>query len=508
MKILFFMQNFRGYFRVFEPLLRGLGERDHRVYLAYDEDGTAEERGWVEDLTRHYPSIQFGPAPARRGARWAGGSRRIRMSADFLRFLGPEFSHCVDLRGRATRRAPRAFVSLSRLPMLRSDRGRALLTAALKRVERAIPSSREVAAFIRSHDPDVVLFTPLLKLGSIQPDFLKSARALGLRTMLCVASWDNLSSKSLIRFPPDVVTVWNDVQRREAVELHGIPPERVVVTGAQNFDPWFAWKPRPREEFCRGVGLDPGRPYVLYVCSALFAASLKESAFVQAWIRRLRESGHPAVREAGILIRPHPKRGAEWSNVELESFPNVAIWPRAGAMPVERHAKADYYDSMFHSVAVVGLNTTALIEAAVVGRTVHTMLVPEFSGSQAGTLHFAYLMEVEGGLLRVAKDFDEHERHLSEALQGINWGEAQRRRFLEVFVRPHGLDVTSTSVFLNAIESLAKGERPQPVHPSTLDRVVLLGLYPLLGLSKVLVGARRMIKASGLRRRPAGLGRG
>jgi hypothetical protein len=504
-RILFFMQNLRGYFRVFEPLLRALGEGGHRVYLAYDEEGTAEERGWVENLAREYPSIGFGPTPNRRGAPWMGFSRRVRLSADFLRFLRPEFAHCADLRRRAARRAPRPFVFLSRLALVRSDRGRTELSAALKRVERAIPSSREIEAFIASHDPDLVLFTPLLKLGSIQPDYLKSAQALGLRTMLCVASWDNLSSKSLIRFPPDAVTVWNDVQKREAIELHGVPPERVVVTGAQNFDPWFAWKPRPREEFCRRVGLEPEKPYLLYVCSALFAANIKEAAFVQDWIRRLRGSSDPRVREAGILIRPHPKRGAEWNNVEFESFANAAIWPRGGSMPIDREAKADYYDSMFHSAAVVGLNTTALIEAGVVGRPVHTLLAPEFSGSQTGTLHFAYLMEIEGGLLRVAGDFDEHVRHLSEALQGINWGEAQRRRFLEVFVRPYGLDVTSTSVFLNAIELLAKGEPPKPVRPSMVDRALRLGLYPLRRLARILRGARIVAKScAGWRR--SGLG--
>jgi len=498
------MQNIRGYYRVFEPLLRGLAARGHDVSLAYDEHGTAEERRWLDDLAREYPSITFGPAPHRHGVRWAGFGHRVRRAADLLRFLGPEFAHCTDLRNRAIARAPRLMARPVPLWFLKRQRGRAVLASVLKRVERAIPSRADVEAFITAHHPDIVLVTPLLKLGSIQPDYLKGAQALGCRTMLCVASWDNLSSKALIRFPPDAVTVWNEIQKREAVDLHGVPSQRVVVTGAQNFDAWFVWKPRLREEFCGRVGLDPKKPYVMYVCSALFAASISEAEFVTAWIRRLRNSGHPKLAEAGILIRPHPKRGGDWKRDSAETLPpGVVVWPRTGAMPIGGEAKADYYDSMYHSAAVVGLNTTALIEAGIVGRPVHTLLAPEFSGSQNETLHFPYLTEIEGGLLRVAADFDEHARQLAEALDGVNWGEDQRRRFLEVFVRPHGLDVTSTSVFVNAIESLAKGERPKPVRPSTADRFLRLGLYPAHAAGKILVRIMLARRAARQRRQNA-----
>ena len=39
----------------------------------------------------------------------------------------------------------------------------------------------------------------------------------------------------------------------------------MLSTGAQCFDHWFNWEPRPREEFCARVGLDPAKPYVVYL---------------------------------------------------------------------------------------------------------------------------------------------------------------------------------------------------------------------------------------------------
>ena len=114
----------------------------------------------------------------------------------------------------------------------------------LQACERAIPRSAAIDAFLREQQPDVVLFTPLIGVvASPQLDCLQSARALGYPTALCVWSWDHLSSKAILRTVPDRVFVWNDTQREEAVTLHGVPPERVVVTGAQCFDQWFDRRP-------------------------------------------------------------------------------------------------------------------------------------------------------------------------------------------------------------------------------------------------------------------------
>ena len=44
-------------------------------------------------------------------------------------------------------------------------------------------------------------------------------------------SWDHLSSKALVHIQPDATIVWNDVQKHEVVDMHGIREASVVVTG-------------------------------------------------------------------------------------------------------------------------------------------------------------------------------------------------------------------------------------------------------------------------------------
>ena len=88
-----------------------------------------------------------------------------------------------------------------------------------------------------------------------------------------MASWDNLTNKGRVQLVPDRVVLWNDFQKHEAVEMHDIPAERIVVTGAQLYDEWFARKPtRDYETFCRTFGFDPSKPMILYCGSSIFIA--------------------------------------------------------------------------------------------------------------------------------------------------------------------------------------------------------------------------------------------
>src|SRR4030095_11400690 len=149
----------------------------------------------------------------------------------------------------------------------------------------------------------------------------------------------------------------------------------------------------------------------------------------------------------------------QWEGVDL-SAAGVVVWPRAGAAPVDAATRSDYFESMYHSAAVVGINTTAEIESAILGRPVYTLLAPEFRDTQEGTLHFHHLRQVNGGLLHVARDFDEHLAHLDAAVRGPVAADPQCQRFVEAFVRPYGVDVPATPKLVEALESLAAAPSP------------------------------------------------
>jgi len=485
-----------GFIRYYEDALDELAAAGHHVHLAFEisrtklgEDVTAQR------LATRSPRITCGTTPERtesvrqflvRGDRTAvrGGEGRppigsrqwrqeaweslattVRLLLDYLRFFEPAFAGTEQLRARAEKRLPRLYVPLVRIAVAAGRPGRRLVSTMLRLIEQMIPAPPAIDEFLQQQRPDVVLVTPLIELGSQQVDYVKSARRLGIRSALCVASWDNLTSKGLIRVVPDHVVVWNDAQKGEAVALHGVAPARVVVTGAQLFDRWFDARPsRSREAFCQMVGLDPARPFVLYVGSSMFIAP-DEVPFAERWIARLRGSAEPTTASVGVLVRPHPANARQWRAFDGTGFDHVAIWPPIGTDPNAPDFRRDYFDSLYYSVAVVGINTSAQLEAGIVGRPVFTIRAPEFAHSQEGTLHFRYLIGAHG-LVRTADAVEAHTEQLSALLSGRE-DASSHADFVRDFIRPHGLDVPVSPLFAKAIDDIVRAPAPFPERTGT-----------------------------------------
>lgn len=485
MKILFSMRH-PGALRNFASTIRALESRGHQIHLSFIMQDKLGDGRLLWELTDDHPGVTYTELTKKTPWRfWLGLARAVRFWLDFLRYLAPEYRDAVELRARARMRVPSALVWLSTRPGVRSGVGRRVLSALLQAVERAIPTDRWVDDLIASQNPDVVLVTPLVDLGSDQTDYVKSARAMGIPTGLCVHSWDNLTNKGLMRVLPDRVFVWNEAMKREAVELHGCRPEQVIVTGAPVFDQWFARRPSTtREEFCAKTGLPADRPFFIYLCSSAFIAP-NESAFVTEWLRAVRSAPDPRVREAAVLIRPHPENLQPWQRFDFSEFPHVVLWPRGGANPVDAASKNDFFDSIFHSVAAVGINTTAQIEAGIVGRPVFTVRSPEHEATQEGTLHFHYLLNEGGGLVHHARDLDEHVAQLARALDRRPEDAERLRRFVQAFVRPQGLDVEATPLLVEGIEALGRVGRRRPERMSVWLWLLRLALYPIAVAMKI-----------------------
>ena len=465
---LLFVVNRMAHVRHFDRAVRLLADRGHDVTLA-SQDDDVELRGVLAAQARIVPTV----APRNRTDDWARHAAIIRRGRDYIRYLHPRYAAAGQLRSRAFEKLASAVSG--RTADMRSDLGDLLLglnkpeqkriDALLARLETTIPIDPEIQAFLEAQRPDALVLSPVVGLGFTQADFVKSARALAIPTGMLVFSWDNLSNKGLIHEAPDRMFVWNAIQRHEAAKLHGYPPERVIVTGAPRFDAFFELTPgTTREEFCGMVRLDPSRPIVTYLCSSKFVAA-HEQAFVARWMAELRRSPDPFLSGCNVIVRPHPAGEKDW-HAEGRW---VARWPGARREKASvskpfadervivmnspmQNADPVLYDTVHHSAAVVGLNTSAEIEASIVGRPVFTIVDPE-AGGQEGTLHFRYLLRGQGGPVHLAHDFDEHLQQLSEALAG-NYDRSAIAAFVQGFVRPHAMDKPVAPMVADAIESL------------------------------------------------------
>jgi hypothetical protein len=495
----------------FTSLVRELGERGHTVTLSIRNPHPLMV-GLAESLHARYPNVTHEQAPERGEVDgWRSVASLVRVAGDQARYAHPRYEHAPELRRRSAKETEKLLRKGESEPL-----GRALTRHVVRRLETAtdealaervtrrtarledsIPSSRRIERHLRQRAPDVVLVSSIVRHGSEEVDLLKSARNLGIPTGVCVASWDNLTNKGLLKFVPDRVFVWNDAQVAEATELHGIPADRLRATGAGLFDEWFERQPaRTAEDFASTVGLDPGLPFVVYFCSSPPIARNAEVPFVREWLAALRGSGDERVRTLGVLVRPHPRGASAWRRVDLSDFGNAVVWPRAGAYTVGDRERDDFFDTIFHCAAVVGVNTTAMIESAVVGKSVLTVLRPEFA--QESTLHFHHLLAENGGFLHVAGTLDEHVAQLETVLADDD--AELRRAFVQRFVRPHGLDRPATPILADAVEELA-GVRAAPAERGS--PALRAGLTLEAALSSLYAAARFPVRSWRRRRNGA-----
>jgi hypothetical protein len=483
-KILFSVQNF-GFLRNFQSTVATLAERGHSVHIVADRGDNVGGPQLLAALTADNARITHEILKPPKRGKWVGLASLLRLTIDYLRYLEPEFEQAVQLRARAEEHVPRIVVAIAGLPLLRSPMGRRLLMRVAQATERVVPPRPDVEELIDRRKPDLLLLTPLLYFGSTQVDYVRAARERAIPSVLGVGSWDHLTTKGMIHEVPDCVMVWNEMQRDEARDLHGVDPAKVVVTGAQAYDHWFSRRvSTTRRAFCDRVGLTPELPYLVYLCSSPFITP-HEVPFVHRWIAAIRASANPAVSSIGLLIRPHPQNAAQWKDVDLSGYGDVAIWPRAGANPIDADARAEYYDSIFHSHAVVGVNTSALIESGIIGRAVFSLTVDEFAGTQEGTLHFQHLKNAGGGLLKLASTLDQHVAQLSASFSEASAGDrAKIRGFVQAFIRPYGLDQAATPRVVEAIERTGALNLP-PKLPTLATRLARLMLLPVDGLLRL-----------------------
>ena len=478
MTILFSMRH-SGALRNFASTIRALAEAGHRIHLVFM---MADKRGdgrLLRELTSEHAGIThaFGPDPKVRGF-WSPLRRATRTGGDYVRYWTPEYAAAHALRGRAAARVPALLRSVLDRRFLRTPAGLSLAARAFEAVERAIPTDRRVVDLLTAVRADLVLVTPLVDLGSDQVEYVKAARELGIPCGLAVHSWDNLTNKGVLRVLPDRVFVWNEAQKREAVTMHRAAPDAVVVTGAPVYDQWFSRRPSTsRDEFCDRAGLRADRPFLLYLCSSAFIAS-DEAAFVEKWIAAVRSAADARLREAGILVRPHPDNPWPWHDFDAGRFANVAVWPRGGVEPIDQASRNDYFDSIHHAAAAIGINTSAQIEAGIVGRPVYSLRTPEYTATQDGTLHFQYLLNDGGGLLHVADSLEQHLGDLAAALCRSETDEPRAAGFVRTFVRPHGLDRPATPRLAAAIEALGASRRASE-RPLVATQAARLLLYPV-----------------------------
>ncbi len=222
--------------------------------------------------------------------------------------------------------------------------------------------------FFEKYNPDMVYCPYTHK--PLDVHLVKQARKRNVLSVGLINSWDSITSKGMLRILPDKLIVHNNLIKEEAVQLVGMNPQDIFVSGMPHFDHYFNYRPSLREEFCARLGLDPKKRYILF-CPPALALNAKWYQVVEFISQAINKGLLPS--DLQIVIRYTPVD----NGADLSSFPkDKKIFHNQTGIPGSRFGgrildwewlqkdMIHLADSLYHSSLAVIYSSTMNIDTA------------------------------------------------------------------------------------------------------------------------------------------------
>ena len=444
MKILFVIRS-PQIFHYYESIIAAFEKRGHIVTLLFDKGWTSA--GHIAEVTHAF--------------RWAvprsGWWRRILFASrellSYRRYLLVKDQSNFYAERWLKYVSPKMRFFIKHVPGMHGLIKTNVLGAILRFIEHCVPPDSSILEDIRRWAPDAVVCSPVnFRQSSADLEYMKAAKALGIPTAVPVISWDNLTTKGIFHVIPDVVLVWNKEQQEEAWTHHGISKEHTAIMGAPFFDKWFSIDApqKTKEEVLRCFGLPADAGYLVYLGSSDNIAE-NELWLIEKLRSTLDAAPDPDVKKIHIIVRPHP---AHFKIYETFTMPSVTVWPKKGKMPKTDEALSDFHEMLFYSVAAVGINTSAMIDAIIAGKPVVSVVEEKYTKTQMQAQHYRHLLS--SNAMELSHSSDEFLNILARLMRGEDRTKDARKKFVENFVRPRGLDALAGNMAAFEIEKLVE----------------------------------------------------
>lgn len=448
LRILFVIRAVENYVYA-KSIIENLASRGHELEVVFDRRYSSRDLGYLRDLKTS--NVKY---------RWA-----VTDSSYWRKF----FYNCQDIlswrryflvRGQSDFYRERWIVYLPlvvkfaiKFPLIRKIIISDFAARLLRLIVNVTPDSSKIVDDLEKFRADVVVATPAnMPFSSCDQEYLRAAKVLKIPTVAPVFSWDNLTTKGLLHVVPDLLLVWNKQQIKEAKKHHNINYEgaKIRICGAYFFDHWFNnQRPANRESFCKKYGLDSKKPIFLYLGTSDSLVG-DERWLVKKLRENLDKSG--SLGKVQIMVRPHPFKNA----FKDFSMKNIWVIPKKNTWPNREKSIDLYFNSLYHAFAVVGVNTSGFIDAAILDKPIVAILTEKYNLRQVETEHFKqFVKEKVLDLVDVAG----FNGSISRILSGIDKHKKERRKFVGNFIRPLGFKVNAGEAAAIAIEKMVSGKR-------------------------------------------------
>ena len=354
-------------FLALSGLLKQLSREGHAAHVAIARVSPGDpDLSSLQDL---YTGVTVGRPPELLDSPWRPLARALRECLSAWRLL---FGAHGSIRAfeSAIRGASPFAAKLARSRLLRAWPVRTIAQRFMASTERALPLELAFVGFLEDRKPDVLIVLPHQSDESIETDYFRTARRLGVRSLLLPVRWDDLESCGALRYEaPDAIALWYEEQRRAVTSDSGFPPDRMQVTGPLLPSDVIDGRTLvERDTYCDRMGIDASRRIILFE-----APSVSTSASItrfHEWRRSVKECSDPEVRRAAVVVYVHnPDEVAVWRR--LVSTAEIVV-ARAGTD--ERRGLFRLNESLMAADVVMAASLTVALEAGARARPVIALL--------------------------------------------------------------------------------------------------------------------------------------
>jgi hypothetical protein len=266
---------------------------------------------------------------------------------------------------------------------------------------------------------------------------------MGIQTAAVVKSWDNVQKG--LSSHCHLLSLWNPVNRDEAMRLLRYREDELTINGSPSFDPYYdeAYY-LSRNEFFASLGLDGSRPVVTLATGGPMDKEFygrDETHLVDDLLRMIQET--PVLKGAQLVIRLHPTSHLEcfwkyWNQPGVKiSF--ASVMPGIMWCP-NRQDLIEQTNLLRHSDAIVTPASSWVLEAAIFDTPtivpIYSDLQPEHAAAQfvRWTLARHYKPLIENQWIAVTRSYTETCQAIEEAFTKPSQYSEARKAIVDQYV--------------------------------------------------------------------------
>ena len=245
-----------------------------------------------------------------------------------------------------------------------------------RRLDYLLVANHTYDKFFEKYKPDLVFLANIFYEPEVH--FLRAAKKHGVKTIGFINSWDKITARCVLRLMPDKFVVFNDLVRDELKYYDLASDKNIFVGGIPQYDIYFDGQSTARDEFCRQIGLDPNKKFIVY---APHGSSYSNSDWDMIdLLYSLNEKGSLG-ENIEIFVRFHPYDLV--SEEEVKKRPNlkfdlsgthfaskVANYQRGDDWEMDTSQLARLRDTLYHMSLLVCYASSLSIDAAIFDRPV------------------------------------------------------------------------------------------------------------------------------------------